>query len=124
MEILEFKGKSDEDKELDDFILALGKAVQVSESKPAVVNIENVKNIVKAYDIVKQLTKGANVKVEYHINEPVRSMGYVSIIGKNIPINNVDLFMRVTKLASNFNVYVKTNGTIEMDFTFHGLVKS
>lgn len=124
MEILEFKGKSDEDKELDDFILALGKAVQVSESKPAVINIENVKNIVKAYDIVKQLTKGANVKVEYHINEPVRSMGYVSIIGKNIPINNVDLFMRVTKLASNFNVYVKTNGTIEMDFTFHGLVKS
>ena len=124
MEILEFKGKSDEDKELDDFILALGKTVPVSESKPAVVNIENGKNIVKAYDIVKQLTKGANVKVEYHINEPVRSMGYVSIIGKNIPINNVDLFMRVTKLASNFNVYVKTNGTIEMDFTFHGLVKS
>ena len=124
MEILEFKGKSDEDKELDDFILALGKAVQVSESKPAVINIENVKNIVKAYDIVKQLTKGTNVKVEYHINEPVRSMGYVSIISKNIPINNVDLFMQVTKLASNFNVYVKTNGTIEMDFTFHGLVKS
>ena len=124
MEILEFRGKSDEDKELDDFILALGKTVQVSESKPAVINIENVKNIVKAYDIVKQLTKGANVKVEYHINEPVRSMGYVSIIGKNIPINNVDLFMQVTKLASNFNVYVKTNGTIEMDFTFHGLVKS
>lgn len=124
MEILEFKGKSDEDKELDDFILALGKAVQVSESKPAVINIENVKNIVKAYDIVKQLTKGTHVKVEYHINEPVRSMGYVGIIGKNIPINNVDLFMQVTKLASNFNVYVKTNGTIEMDFTFHGLVKS
>lgn len=124
MEILEFKGKSDEDKELDDFILALGKTVQVSESKPAVINIENVKNIVKAYDIVKQLTKGTNVKVEYHINEPARSMGYVSIISKNIPINNVDLFMQVTKLASNFNVYVKTNGTIEMDFTFHGLVKS
>lgn len=124
MEILEFKGKSDEDKELDDFILALGKAVQVSESKPAVINIENVKNIVKAYDIVKQLTKGTHVKVEYRINEPVRSMGYVGIIGKNIPINNVDLFMQVTKLASNFNVYVKTNGTIEMDFTFHGLVKS
>lgn len=124
MEIFKFKGKSDEDKELDDFILALGKAVQVSESKPAVINIENVKNIVKAYDIVKQLTKGTHVKVEYHINEPVRSMGYVGIIGKNIPINNVDLFMQVTKLASNFNVYVKTNGTIEMDFTFHGLVKS
>ena len=123
MKILEFRGKSDEDKELDDFILALGKTVQVSESKPAVINIENVKNIAKAYDIVKQLTKGTNVKVEYRINEPVRSMGYVSIIGKNIPIN-VDLFMQVTKLASNFNVYVKTNGTIEMDFTFHGLVKS
>lgn len=124
MEILEFKGKSDEDKELDDFILALGKTVQASESKPAVINIENVKNIVKAYDIVKQLIKGTNVKVEYHINEPVRSMGYVSIVGKNIPVNNVDLFMQVAKLASNFNVYVKTNGTIEMDFTFHGLVKS
>lgn len=124
MEILEFRGKSDEDKELDDFILALGETVQVSESKPAVVNIENVKNIVKAYDIVKRLTKGTNVKVEYHINEPFRSMGYVSIVGKNIPINNVDLFMQVAKLASNFNVYVKTNGTIEMDFTFHGLVKS
>lgn len=124
MKILEFKGKSDEDKELDDFILALGKTVQASESKPAVINIENVKNIVKAYDIVKQLIKGTNVKVEYHINEPVRSMGYVSIVGKNIPVNNVDLFMQVAKLASNFNVYVKTNGTIEMDFTFHGLVKS
>lgn len=124
MEILEFVGKSDEDKELDDFILALGKAVQADESKPAVVNIENVKNVVKAYELVKQLTKGTKVKVEYRINEPFRSMGYVSIVGKNIPINDFDLFMQIAKLASNFNAYVKTNGTVEIDFTFHGLIKS
>lgn len=124
MAILEFKGKSDEDKELDDFILALGKAVQASESKPAVIDIENVKKVAKAYELVKQLTKGTKVKVEYHINEPVRSMGGVNIIGKNIPINDTELFMQVANLASNFNVYAKTNGTVEMDFTFHGLTKS
>ena len=32
--------------------------------------------------------------------------------------------MKAVELASNFEVYPKTDGTVQMDFTFHGLTRA
>ena len=73
---------------------------------------------------MKYLTKGTNAKVTYALNEPYKSMGSVSIVGKELTFSNPKWFMIAVRLASNFNVYPKTNGTVQMDFTFHGLTIS
>ena len=76
------------------------------------------------YKILKYLTKGTKAKVTYVLNEPYKSMGCVSVIGKELTFSNPKWFMIAVKLSSNFNVYPKTDGTAQMDFTFHGLTVS
>ena len=51
-------------------------------------------------------------------------MGSVTLCGKNIVFKNPEWFVKVVEYASNFEVYPKIDGTIEMNFTFHGLTTS
>ena len=95
--------------------------VQNEGSSTAIINPRKVQAVLYTYKVLKYLTKGTGAKVSYALNEPYKSMGSVSICGKDLTFSNPKWFMVAVKLASNFNVYPKTNGTVQMDFTFHGL---
>jgi hypothetical protein len=47
----------------------------------------------------------------------------VSVTGKDLLFRKTEWFMKEVELASNFEVYPKTDGTVQMNFTFHGLTK-
>lgn len=72
---------------------------------------------------MKRLVRGTSAKVTHQLHEPSQSMGSVSVTGKNIDMKKVVWFVRSAKLASNFEVYPKTDGTVCMTFTFHGLAR-
>lgn len=84
---------------------------------------EKVKQIETAYKAMRLITKGKNVDIIYELNAPYTSMGSVSVVGKEIVITNPALFAKVAAMASNFEVYPKTNGTVQMNFTFHNLTR-
>ncbi len=50
-------------------------------------------------------------------------MGSVSVTGKHIDMKTVVWLVRSAELASNFEVYPKTDGTVCMTFPFHGLTR-
>ena len=109
------------DEMIDGIIIPLAEQCHEEDNVDAVLNVERAKLLIGGYNTLKHLTKGTKVKVTYEMNEPYRSMGSVSITGKNITFKRPEAFVAAVKLASNFNVYPKTNGTIVMDLTFHGL---
>lgn len=74
--------------------------------------------------MLKYLTKGTKAKVTYALHEPYKSMGVVSVVGSDLLFRNTEWFMKAVELASNFEVYPKTDGTVQMDFTFHGLTRA
>lgn len=76
-----------------------------------------------SYLALRHITKGRNVKVKYELFEPSKNMGYISMTGRKIDYQNSKVFKTVTALATNFEAYPKTNGTVQLNFTFHKLRK-
>lgn len=113
------------DEEVEEALAGLlnfiGEQVTEENSKTAIINKPKAQMVLCTYKLLKYLTKGSSAKVTYALNEPYRSMGSVSVVGKDLVFNNSKWFTAAISMASNFNVYPKTNGTVQMDFTFHGL---
>lgn len=76
-----------------------------------------------SYLALRHITKGRNVKVKYELFEPSKNMGYISVTGRKIDYQNSKVFKTVIALATNFEAYPKTNGTVQLNFTFHKLRK-
>ena len=120
----EFMSDSEVEEMLESLTDLIGEQAENEDNKTSIINPKKVQAVLYTYRVLKYLTKGTNAKVIYALNEPYKSMGSVSIVGKELTFSNPKWFMVAVKLASNFNVYPKTNGTVQMDFTFHGLTIS
>ena len=82
------------------------------------VDADIISHVLLAY-LTMSINKGVNVT--YDIGGISPCMGGVSISGKTIIFNNANLFKDAKNLATNFEVYPKIDGTIQMNFGFHGL---
>lgn len=96
---------------------------------PDYVHIMNPKQLGKlqvAYDILKIITKGTGINIDYRLNQekkyPFNTVSSISVTGKIIEISSCEWFSKVSKLASNISFYPLTNGKIEYILTFHNSV--
>ena len=86
---------------------------------------ERIYHVMYVCHVMKELNKAnKSAKVSFELFSPYKSMGIVSVVGRNLEFKNSELFMRAIELASNFEVYPKTDGTVVMNFTFHGLMRT
>lgn len=119
----EFTTDAEVEEMLDNIVNAIGEEVILEDSKTAIINPYKIQQVLYTYKVLKYLTKGTNAKVSYELHSPYKSMGSVTISGKNLIFRNAKWFMKAVELSANFEVYPKTDGTVEMNFTFHGLTK-
>ena len=120
---IEFNSDEEVWEMLDNVVVTVGEAVMVDESKPAVLNPIKIQQMQFAYGVLKYLTKGTGAKLTYALNEPFKSMGSISVEGKNLTFTNAEWFARAAEFASKTEVYPLTNGNVKMTLTFHGLVR-
>jgi hypothetical protein len=120
---VDFTNDADVDEMLDEIMCALGKKIISEDSKPAVVNPIRVQQVLYTYKLLRYITQGTNTKVTYELYSPLKSMGSVTVVGKNIVCKHHNWFLKAIEFASNFEVYPKLDGTVEMNFTFNGLTK-
>lgn len=95
----------------------------VKKGNAEILVIERYWDIINAYKTLRSVVKGIS-EMFWELHEPFNSMGSISIIGKKLSIKDTKQFIKAVKLASNFNVYPRTDGTARMDFTFYGLTKT
>lgn len=118
----EFMTDEEVENMLDSIVTTVGDAVADNDRKTSFVNVYKIQQVLYVYKVMKYLTKGqSGVKISYELYKPFNSMGYVSVIGKKIVFRKPEWFMKAVELSNNFEVYPKTNGTVQMNFTFHGL---
>lgn len=108
---------------LDNVVVTVGEAIAVDESKPAVLNPIKIQQMQFSYGVIKYLTQNTDAKMSYALNEPFKSMGSISVEGKNLAFTNSEWFARACEFASNTEVYPLTNGKVKLTLTFHGLVR-
>lgn len=122
----EFDGLSDEEfEQIDAVISAMAEQLEEDEEGTSFLNLDTQKLIMASFKKLKENVFHGNsdVQVSYELHQPFQSMGYISIIGKVISIYNPKVFAAISSLASNVEVYPKTNGTIQINLTYHGLTK-
>lgn len=107
----------------DSFIKDLADNVAKDENGFSILNLRRVKELEYTYNVLKSIVKGNRVQLAYEMNAPYTSMGYISIIGKGINITEPELFTKAAQLASNVEMYPKVDGTVQINFTFHGLTR-
>lgn len=74
-------------------------------------------------DAVDANTSSEDAVITSALNEPFNGMGVISVIGDDISFDSPSAFSACAKLASNIDVYSRTDGHVRIDFTFHGLTK-
>ena len=120
----EFTTDEEVETMLDAIVATVGEEIFIDDNKTSLINPFKIQQVLYTYKILKYLTKGTGAKVTYELHSPFKSMGSVTISGKNLVFRKTEWFMKAVELSANFEVYPKTNGTVEMNFTFHGLTKS
>ncbi len=120
----EFEILSSEDlEEFDSFISELVNEIEEEDEQTSVIDFSMYKTMQVSLAKIKSMFKGTGASVSYKLHEPYRSVGYISIVGKNLSIENPKVFAAISGLASNVEIYPKTNGTVQINLTYHGLTK-
>ena len=119
----EFMTDEDVEQMLDSLVTTVSNDIAVDDSKTSIINPFKIQQVLYTYKVLKYLVKGTKAKVTYVLHEPYRSMGSVQVVGKDLMFRKPEWFMKAVELANNFEVYPKTDGTVQMNFTFHGLTK-
>lgn len=117
-----FDLESEEDS-FDSFFLEITNMAEIEDQKTAIIVPKRIAQLLLAYKTLKKVTNGTNAKVTYTLHEPYKSMGSISVIGNNLEVINIELFKKAVELSSNIEVYSRTDGSFQMNFTFHGLTK-
>ena len=119
----EFSTDAEVEAMLDTIVTTVGEEAVVEDNKTSIINPYKIQQVSYTYKVLKYLTKGTDAKVSYELHKPFKSMGSVTVTGKNLMFRKTEWFMKAVELSANFEVYPKTDGNVEMNFTFHGLTK-
>ena len=129
---LDFVSGFETDDELEEatesLLDAIAEEVEDDESRTSIIDplrMRAIQHTYKAISYLVQNSRTSKAKVSYKLNEPFQSMGSVTVSCKHITLRRGDMrwFMLAVKLASNFEIYPKTDGTINITFTFHNLTQ-
>lgn len=121
--MFEYEGFDFDKDAVDSIVLGIAKIAEDEDRKTAVIVPQRMMQFMYAYKLLKHITMGTNAKVTYSLHEPYKSMGYISIEG-DFEVFNMELFKKAVELASNLEVYAKTDGTVQMNLAFHGLARA
>lgn len=119
----EFTNDAEVEEMIDNLVTTIGDEIAADDSKTAVINPYRVQQMLYTCKVLKYLIRGTKAEVTCKLHEPYKSMGYISVTGVNLQFGNTDWFLKAVELSSNFEVFPKTDGTVEMNFTFHGLTR-
>ena len=117
--------EASEDVEIDELIDALREIFLLSEEEERILitKPEKIQQLTCVYKLLSGVSKGSGVRVTRVLNKPLKSMGYINVSATNLSITDTAKFVLAAKVVDNIEVYQKLDGTIEMNFTVHGITQ-
>lgn len=121
--VVEFNSEEEVQEMLDGIVASVGEAIMADEEGTSILSPIKIQQMQFAHGVLQYLIKGTDAKLTYALNEPFKSMGSISVEGKNLSFTNAEWFARAAEFASNTEIYPLSNGKVRMTMTFHGLVR-
>lgn len=108
-------------EEFEEFVAYAKELFENRSNSISTINLDRVHDMVRVYNVVKEMTKDTSANVNYKIEDPSVGLGVVSAECETLVFNSPKKFTEAVTLADNFNVYPKTNGKVHMDFALYNM---
>lgn len=105
----------------DEFLCLIGSLLEKADRKASVLNPARLREIRFAYSAAKEMLLRDGVRLSYRLNEPLKSIGSISLEGRDIRVDKPEWFARTAEFADCTEVYPLADGGVRVTFTFHGL---
>lgn len=107
----------------EELILQLAKEIEEDEKKVSVLSPSRFREMSRALDLLRCIRPSEGTRVTYQLHAPMKSMGCITITGKQIEVDDPAAFQEAVRLASNTDFYPLADGGVCIDLTFHGITK-
>lgn len=107
----------------DDFIRALGEQIARDESGVSIANKTREREFQVCAEYLKKTVKGRGVKIQCVPHDGYASVGVIRILANDFTVMKTDEFAAAVKLASNYEIYPRTDGKVMFALTFYGMTK-
>ena len=97
--------------------------MKAEECRVSYVDAEREMEYQTCCELLKTALKGSKAKIQCVPHDNSASVGVIRILAKRLIIRDPTAFARATALASNYEVYPRTDGTIMFALTFYGMTK-
>lgn len=117
-----FETPEEADDAINEALLSLAEDVEREEERMSIINYTTLQIMQISYRALLGMLDKKNVKITYTLHKPYTSMGYITITSRSeIKVDDPEVFAAISKLASNIEVYQRTDGIIQINLTYHGL---
>lgn len=106
---------------INDVIMETAKLLKKEDERIHIINKSGFERFEKTYELLKNVFKKQGVKIEYQIHEPFKSMGSISICGKEIIVPKTKEFFSAVQNTPNVDIYSTTDGKVIMSFSTDNL---
>ena len=118
----EFDMEFESDEQLEAALDEISEAIEKEDKKPTVMSPLRFEQMNFCHAVLKYLTKDMKgVKLTYALHKPFKTMGYVTVEGKELMFTKSEWFARAAEFANNMEVYPLEQNKVRLTFTFHGL---
>lgn len=111
-------------EEFDAWIDNFADEIFERENRPMILDPVKFEQMRFTYAVLKKFADANDATVSYKFNEPIKSVGSVSIEGSDFIFDSPKWFARAAEFASNVEIYPLANGNIRITYTFHGYARA
>lgn len=110
-------------REFDDIISSIWEMIENEEHGVSVVNDKRVREFILCESILRRVLTGRGIRIEVVPHDGFASVGVIRVSARNLTVKDPIAFSRAVNLASNYEIYPKTDGKIMFALTFYGMTK-
>lgn len=98
--------------------------INAEERQVMIMNLPRMQQMIVSYAIIQKIFNGnKDVRINYKLNEPFKSMGYIELEGVVLEFDDTELFVQAAVLADNVEIYPLVKNKVHMNLTFHNLTR-
>lgn len=88
-----------------------------------IINDARMQEFCAAVEIAKKISSKTGMKLTVKPGSVFKNIPCIRLTGKQFVMTETEDFLNLMSAASNIDVYPKTDKTVTIDFTFHGMTR-
>lgn len=108
-------------REIDSILDAIGEMIERGEGGVSAIDMSRVHDFVTCESVLRRVLRGRGLKIEAIPHDGFGSVGVIRVLASGLSIRDPQKFADAVSLASNYEIYPRTDGKIMFALTFYGM---